>query len=856
MSSSASSWPTTTLRTSPATRACSSFTSDPPCRRFGAHERGGERVDVLHARGRQRVSRVLGRAEAAAGRPDRDDRRQRQPEQRPLHAARAARRSRARRRSRGRSPGTRPGAARRPARGRAPRCRPRRGRGCCSGEASASSATLPRPPRAVTTSGASARADHRQRAAELVPAAAVDVAHLRDAGGLCDRHERAPRSSVAVGLPARAARRAPRRARTRRPRRPRRAARRRSPSRRSPAPPRARATCGSSTTSVSPARGGSSATACAAAAPDARSARAPPRTRRGPAGEVAYEEDCGPFGCGASRSTTASTITKRHAAPPSDAAARPGRARLTRVLDHLRPARRGPPRRPRRRRRGRRRRRRRRSRRARRSRPSAARGGPRGSRSRGGSRSRPRASSRSRPARKRSRSAASRSPARSASSAWRSSARGSAARAALRAALRALGGADPAGERRAARRTTRPRRAAPRARSTTTPRPPGQQVVEPVEATATQVAEPLDQAAERPGHVGLVEAVLGEDLARRPRAGRAAARTPPATLPRSCASRASSVVAASAAQRAGDVDGAPVDGVDLAQLPRAPHGSSTGLARRASGTRPPRPRARAAPAQSHREREQQHDARGAGAVHDCPRPRGRGGFQSRRLPCPRLPRASLVGAAAGVVHGGGASSASGELGARSAGSGAVGGAADRRAAARSAAPRSAARVAAPSARRRRRPRRRRLAGGSSSRAAVAHGGGGAPDPPAGGVHWLGPHCCRGAGAAGPAAGCRPGRRRPGRRRGALLGRDGVAAATQRRGIGAFGSRSKPRPSASSWMSRPSLRTRWSKYRIVSSAARYGYGDRGETSSRRPGRSRWRWRCRRATTRRSPTGPAG
>ena len=49
----------------------------------------------------------------------------------------------------------------------------------CSGDASASSATLPSPPRAVTSSGASAGPITRQRAAELVPAAAVDRATAR-----------------------------------------------------------------------------------------------------------------------------------------------------------------------------------------------------------------------------------------------------------------------------------------------------------------------------------------------------------------------------------------------------------------------------------------------------------------------------------------------------------------------------------------------------------------------------------------------------------------------------------------------------------------------------------------------------
>ena len=78
--------------------------------RFGAHERGRERVDVLDPRRRQRI------------RPASSIGPKRRPaahsatsvvsasaEQHPLHVASGGRRARARRRSRGRSPGTRPG---------------------------------------------------------------------------------------------------------------------------------------------------------------------------------------------------------------------------------------------------------------------------------------------------------------------------------------------------------------------------------------------------------------------------------------------------------------------------------------------------------------------------------------------------------------------------------------------------------------------------------------------------------------------------------------------------------------------------------------------------------------------------
>ena len=204
MSSSASAWPTTTLRTSPATRACSSFTTFAPCPfRFGPHERGGECVDIGHPRRRGLCVRVLGRAEAAARRPHGRQRGQREPEQRPLDLR---------------------GQPAEPARDAVAVHGLQERDGRCAPPASATPSAAPSAcvergvlqrrrvgeqrdaPLAAARGDEQrpvGRADHGQRAAELVPAAAVGRDDRVDAGGHATRARACAAGRVVAALPPR-----------------------------------------------------------------------------------------------------------------------------------------------------------------------------------------------------------------------------------------------------------------------------------------------------------------------------------------------------------------------------------------------------------------------------------------------------------------------------------------------------------------------------------------------------------------------------------------------------------------------------------------------------------------------------
>ena len=227
--------------------------------RFGPHQRGGERIDVGHARRRRLDVGILRRAEAPAGGPDRHERGQREPEQGPPDARRQP------------AEATRHTVAvhglqerHRTLHATGQRQPERRAVGLRQGlvlqrrsvgeQRDLALAAAPRDQQRPI-----GRADRGQRAAELVPAAAVERGHLGHAGRI-----RRPEPACAAGrrrrAPRPAARRAPPPATKRRRCRPRRAGRRSGPTRRSRAPPRAPSRQDRAPPASRPSRGASSAT--------------------------------------------------------------------------------------------------------------------------------------------------------------------------------------------------------------------------------------------------------------------------------------------------------------------------------------------------------------------------------------------------------------------------------------------------------------------------------------------------------------------------------------------------------------------------------------------------------------------
>ena len=243
---------------------------------FARDERGGQRVDVLHARRRERDVRVFRRPEPATGGPQGDERRERRPSS--VHLTRVGRPPKPReRRSRERSPGTRP--ARSPPASPSPSAAlsASASRRLCSADGSAISATFRAAAGVVTTSGAAGGTDHGRAGPSSCQRAALEAAHLATpavsaTGSSVDRLR--PPSPPSSGV-----RRSRRRARGVAA-----SAGHQPAARAHPVADRPRLlrldTSGSSTISVSPRAAPLGGSSCAAGARDGRRGRAATRTRR------------------------------------------------------------------------------------------------------------------------------------------------------------------------------------------------------------------------------------------------------------------------------------------------------------------------------------------------------------------------------------------------------------------------------------------------------------------------------------------------------------------------------------------------------------------------------------------------